>query len=111
MVKNKLIILIKENLAKLDSNIVKDVSLGKYYDTDEIKNDIIINNIVNDYSRLGIDSKIEELDNTVPKVICNDTSLNKVDKSITDEIKPQENIISESFIQAYGGSEFATISF
>ena len=108
MVKNKLIELIKENLSKLNSDVKDETFMNNYYDTDK---DVIINNIVNDYSRLAVDSKtiIEEPDIPIKIDNCN-AILNKVDENIIYEIKPQEKIVS-SVIQAYEGSEYATLSF
>jgi len=114
-VKNKLTELIKENLSKLEVDVKEtDTFTNNYYDTNNLNKEIIINNIVNDYSRSAVDSKHEDIE--IPKKIekmdeiCSPI-LNKVDENIIYEIKPQEHIQFQQTIQAYGGSEYATLSF
>ena len=113
VVKNKLIELIKNNLDKLD-NTENEFFTNNYYDMNNVNKDIIVNNIINDQSRGGIDTKKDEDIQPIKiekmKDICI-SSLNKVDDNIIYDIKPQEIIPSLASIQAYGGTEYATFSF
>jgi hypothetical protein len=113
-VKTKLIELIKTNLDKLD-NTENEVFTNNYYDMNNVNKDIIVNNIINDYSRAAIDTKKDEEEIQPIKIekmtdTCN-SSLNKVDESVIYDIKPQEIVPSIASIQAYGGTEYATFSF